>query len=87
MRKIFLTVFILICFSVGLFSQQGFKKVYGEYPGKGEYLDILIDNDTLIFYGLTSDSLGQQGIRFYKADTLGNILYTQIIVDTARILI
>lgn len=77
---------ILLLFSVVLFGQQGFKTVYSDYPEKGEYLDMLIDNDTLIFYGLTSDSLQRQGIRFYKADTLGNILFTKIIVDTTVVI-
>ena len=85
MKKIAYTI-VFILLSFGLFSQQGFKKVHSDFPEEGDYLDMLIDNDTLVFYGLAFDSLHRQGIRFYKADTLGNIIHTSIIVDTTVVL-
>lgn len=62
-------------------------KVFDSSPNEAAvFLDIINDNDTLVFYGLSDDSDGIQGIGFYRIDTFGNVLNMKVIVDPDKTL-
>ena len=88
MRKLKLLLLIVWLFSpFFLIAQQGFLKLFDNSPeDSAVFLDILNDNDTLVFYALTYDSNNVQGIGFYQIDTFGNVLNKNIIIDTSRTL-
>ncbi len=68
-------------------AQSGFIKVFDESKiHSADFMDVLIENDTIILYSLAWDSLFNQGIRFAKLDTLGNILSEEIYVDSLKTL-
>jgi len=86
MKKLIFTYFILLI-SLTSFCQQGFLQVFdNSAEERGVFMDVLNDNDTLIFYGLGFDSLDRQGIQFFKIDTFGNVLHSNIIVDSTKTL-
>ena len=56
-------------------AQPGFIKPYDDsIPDKSIFEDMLVDNDTLVLYSEAWNSFGVQGKRFYRIDSLGNIL-------------
>ncbi len=58
-----------------LYAQQGFLKAFDSNQQEvAGFLDIVNDNDTLVFYGVTRDSSGVWGTGFYQIDTFGNVL-------------
>ena len=70
-----------------LFSQQGFLKVFDNNQQEvAGFLDIVNDNDTLVFYGVTRDSSGVWGTGFYQIDTFGNVLNKNVIIDPDKTL-
>ncbi len=70
-----------------VYSQQGFLKVFDNSKHEAAiFLDIISDNDTLVFYGVTQDSTGVHGTGFYRIDTFGNVLKKNIIIDPDKTL-
>ncbi len=62
---------------------QGFLHVYDESRAKSDILQDMVNvNDTIVFYGtgFDSDSLLNQGIKFFKMDTSGNILLERHVI-------
>ena len=79
--KYFLFVFLLH------FSQQSFSQPFSlpinlSYP-LNHFRDMIIDQDTIIGYGLgfSNDSIPQQGLLLSKFDSLGNHLFSRMILD------
>ncbi len=85
MRAIFY-IFLFGWSSVAM-GQSGFIKAYDEsVEHSADFMDVVVDNDTIVLYSLAWDSLGNQGIRFSKIDSLGNVLQEAIFVDSVGIL-
>ncbi len=85
--KIYTLFSLLIVFFLSLQAQPGFIKTYDITPeGNTNYLDVLIDNDTIILYSVSKNSIGKWGIRFAKLDSFGTVLQERIHVDSADIL-
>ncbi len=81
--KVILIILLTFVFSVGLMGQSGFIRAYDESVGhSADFMDVVIDDDTIVLYSLAWDSTGKQGIRFAKLDTLGNVLQETMIVDS-----
>jgi len=84
-RIIFSVLFFL--FLTTLYAQQGFLKVFDDSPNDvAIFLDIVNDNDTLVFYGVAQDSFGVFGTGFYRIDTFGNLLNKNVIIDPDKTL-
>lgn len=72
-------VYILLLNAQLGFGQEGFVKIFdNEDFQQSNFLDVVIDDNTIITYGIAKE----EGFQFIKMDTLGTILDTQIIEDT-----
>ena len=79
--KLTLGLLYLTC-SVLIKAQNGYIKVFDNSPYEtAVFLDMINDQDTLVFYGVTVDSFNTPGIGFYQIDTLGNLLKRKLIID------
>ena len=86
MKKIYL-IWVILFTSLSLEAQVGFVKIYEDTIGGTNYKDAVIDEDTIVVYGLAFDTLTyQQGLRFVKLDTFGNVLSSNFIMDTSVVL-
>ena len=82
---VFLSLF-LFCGSSSVFSQNGFfeKQVVPDYSARAVFiLDVLVDDDTIVYYGLFVDSSNYSGMFFSKMDTIGNLIAYKEIKDTS----
>ncbi len=81
MKKIILCCLLL---TVRLLqAQPGFIKVFDSLAmDKSEYRDVLVDEDTVVYYSSSYDENHTIGMRFVKMDTFGNILANVIYADS-----
>jgi len=85
--KRFLFLILNLFWGISLFSQQGFLKVFDSTSQDvAIFLDIIYDNDTLVFYGVVNVMDFMWGTGFYQIDTFGNVLNKNVIVDPDKIL-
>ena len=78
-------LFILCCCATCCFGQPGFNKHFDFGGISTASLNILVDQDTIVLYGLSLSPppLSQWGVVFAKLDTFGNILTSSVVYDTA----
>ncbi len=87
MKAIILSFFL--GWSLCALGQPGFIKTFytdGNQQEISEYRDVLIDHDTIVMYSSSFDENNDQGIRFAKIDSFGNVLQETIVVDSLQIL-
>ncbi len=87
MKRIIVIFLCVVTPALGM-TQPGFIKVYDDsIPDKTLFRDMVVDKDTVVLYSVAWDGEGRQGMRFYKMDSLGNILSMKSYIDTSEWLV
>lgn len=84
MKAIYFTHLFLFIFTFQFtFAQPGFNLIKDINLPTNHFRDMIVDNDTLIGYGLAYDTISQlQGLLLAKYDSSGNFITSKLILDS-----